>query len=539
MVLNKEKIYTPEANVPSIFKQIVAARSNDLELIRECLSNACAKEVGATTIQILYTFRGDGTHEFTVTDNGCGMDFSGDPDNPGRLERFIDLAKSRQAGLEADEFSDKGLGSALLYNSEEFTVETRTEDGKGVKAIINDSYRLLMECSPPQIPKVLYYEDNSSATGKGTKIKVTGYRTAKREAFTFKQLKDYIYERTVIGCTKMDRVTTLPKVILKADGKEEELVPGFRWMKLPDELSEQNRWKVFILPEPIEAEHNGIKVNLNGGAAYMVDKALNADKEWCGVIFSSRGIPYFHLDLRKLKHGKTRALELPQEFYRMVLNCDDIFNEMSPDRAGLNESARVSDFYTAAKKCLKKFTEYDAYKILCKKRRDNYSDMISRRQAKLSSPDQKFIWLRQSEGKYLKIHKKPENEHDTLAVLWKLEGLNALPFRMNSMEHASREGVDLIIDLFQDKTEPDLFACAEVKYEFKELDDLRHDQSLTRYVFCWCIPNGPPDGFKKVTEYKYVVQRPNKPDRPLTVFVLSEMAGIKIATISDIKSSNL
>ncbi|MHB9096097.1 MAG: hypothetical protein ACYC21_15655 [Eubacteriales bacterium] len=96
------------------------------------------------------------------------------------------------------------------------------------------------------------------------------------------------------------------------------------------------------------------------------------------------------------------------------------------------------------------------------------------------------------------------------------------------------EGVDLIIDLYQDKAAPDLFACAEVKYEFKELDDLRHDQALTRYVFSWSIPNGPPDGFKKISEHKYVVQRPNNPDHPLTVFVLSELSGIKIATISEI-----
>ncbi len=74
-------------------------------------------------------------------------------------------------------------------------------------------------------------------------------------------------------------------------------------------------------------------------------------------IFSSKGIPYFNLDLRKLKYGKKNALELPQDFYRLVFNCDDIFNEMSPDRAGLNESARANDFYAAAKKCLKKFIE--------------------------------------------------------------------------------------------------------------------------------------------------------------------------------------
>lgn len=46
----KQETDIPSADIPSVFRQIVSARSHDLELIRECLSNSCAKEVDATLI---------------------------------------------------------------------------------------------------------------------------------------------------------------------------------------------------------------------------------------------------------------------------------------------------------------------------------------------------------------------------------------------------------------------------------------------------------------------------------------------------------
>ncbi|MHB9093368.1 MAG: hypothetical protein ACYC21_01745 [Eubacteriales bacterium] len=91
----------------------------------------------------------------------------------------------------------------------------------------------------------------------------------------------------------------------------------------------------------------------------------------------------------------------------------------------------------------------------------------------------------------------------------------------------------MITNIYLAGTEPDVLVSAEVKYKFSSLDDLNGDQSLTRYVFCWTIPEDIPDGFKKMNEYRYVVQT-NNPARPLTVFVLSRISDIKMATKSEI-----
>ena len=88
------------------------------------ISNAGAREVGATRIDIAYTRAREG-HVFEVGDNGCGMEFTGNQDFPGRLDRFLGLGLSAIAGQSADEFSWKGSGSKLSYQSRRVQIEDR------------------------------------------------------------------------------------------------------------------------------------------------------------------------------------------------------------------------------------------------------------------------------------------------------------------------------------------------------------------------------------------------------------------------------
>jgi len=97
----------------AIFKNLIKERKQPLDLIRELLSNAGAREVQATRIEISYTKDREG-HIFEVVDNGCGMNFTGRQDLPGRLDRFLGLGLSAIVGQQADEFSWKGLGSKLV-----------------------------------------------------------------------------------------------------------------------------------------------------------------------------------------------------------------------------------------------------------------------------------------------------------------------------------------------------------------------------------------------------------------------------------------
>src|SRR5437868_15125581 len=107
---SRGKDIDPLINEISLMKQIIKERAQPLDLLRELLSNAGAKEVGATEIRINYYLNQNG-HVFEVQDNGCGMNYTGSKQVPGRLDRFLGLGLSAVVGEQTDEFGWKGLGS--------------------------------------------------------------------------------------------------------------------------------------------------------------------------------------------------------------------------------------------------------------------------------------------------------------------------------------------------------------------------------------------------------------------------------------------
>src|SRR5438045_3883119 len=80
--------FDPMVHEISIMRQIILERVHALDLVRELVSNAAAREVRATEIKIKYTVD-DAGHIFEVSDNGCGMDYTGVRDAPGRLDKFF------------------------------------------------------------------------------------------------------------------------------------------------------------------------------------------------------------------------------------------------------------------------------------------------------------------------------------------------------------------------------------------------------------------------------------------------------------------
>ncbi|MCK4829821.1 sensor histidine kinase, partial [bacterium] len=120
---SKSREVDPVISEVSIFKQLIKERVHPLDLIRELLSNAGAQQVGATRIDISYTKDKEG-HIFEIADNGCGMNYTGNIQLPGRLDKFFGLGLSGIVGLKSDEFSWKGLGSKLSYQSRRVEIET-------------------------------------------------------------------------------------------------------------------------------------------------------------------------------------------------------------------------------------------------------------------------------------------------------------------------------------------------------------------------------------------------------------------------------
>jgi nitrate/nitrite-specific signal transduction histidine kinase len=86
----------------AILRQLIKERVHPLDLVRELLSNAGAKEVKAAKIEISYTKDKEG-HIFEILDDGCGMNFTGNIDIPGRLDKFLGLGLSGIIEVQSDE----------------------------------------------------------------------------------------------------------------------------------------------------------------------------------------------------------------------------------------------------------------------------------------------------------------------------------------------------------------------------------------------------------------------------------------------------
>ncbi len=136
--------FDPMVHEISLMRQIILERVHALDLSRELVSNAAAREVGATEIKIKYTVD-DAGHIFEVSDNGCGIDYTGATSAPGRLDGFFGPGLSSIVGVKGDEFSWKGLGSKLAYHSQRIELIPRVPTAKRTGPRSTSHYRATSE----------------------------------------------------------------------------------------------------------------------------------------------------------------------------------------------------------------------------------------------------------------------------------------------------------------------------------------------------------------------------------------------------------
>jgi hypothetical protein len=106
----------------SVMRQLIEESRDPLDLLRELVSNAAAREVQAKNIWIRCYPHPEDIYIFEVQDDGIGMDYSeGTGSQIARLNRFLSLGLSAVVGAKSDEFSWKGLGSKLAFHSRRLT----------------------------------------------------------------------------------------------------------------------------------------------------------------------------------------------------------------------------------------------------------------------------------------------------------------------------------------------------------------------------------------------------------------------------------
>ena len=220
----------PILNELSLMKQLIKERAHPLDMLRELISNAGAREVGATEIRIKYTVDEEG-HIFEVADNGCGMDLTEDRSSPGRLDKFFGLGLSNIVGIKADEFSWKGLGSKLAYQSRRIVIDTWCGSGDAIKVEINEPWSSIERKLIPK-PKVFTYKPEEGRR-TGTSIKVFGHPPHRRERpFTAAEIKKFLQHRTFVGFTRGREAP--PKIMLSVLGNMETIPFGFPELAFAD-----------------------------------------------------------------------------------------------------------------------------------------------------------------------------------------------------------------------------------------------------------------------------------------------------------------
>lgn len=79
--------------------EIINNIGDQRDVIRELISNAASKEIGAKEVDIRI-YESDLGLAITVSDNGCGMNYTKNERTPGRLDKFLNAAQGKQAGFE-------------------------------------------------------------------------------------------------------------------------------------------------------------------------------------------------------------------------------------------------------------------------------------------------------------------------------------------------------------------------------------------------------------------------------------------------------
>lgn len=522
----------------ALMKQLILERTHPLELLRELISNAGAKEVGASTIHVTYYVHPTYGHAFEVDDDGCGMNFTNNPQLPGRLDRFLGLGLSAIVGLQSDEFAWKGLGSKLAYNSRRLEIETCNGQA-AYSVVVNEPWGTI---DRGKKPRPIVSEISLTGQKRGTNVKVFGHPPHRQEQpFTFEEIRDYLTHRTFVGFTR-DR-SQPPTIKLTAQSRTEEIPFGFpEFRNLPSEVPAGT----VILNPPITISKNlpgttqTVQVTLKGFYTWDEQKyGLDNVHHNTGLILAVRGIPYFTLDLRALGSGELAVARPGVGKCCLVVECDAVQSEMNISRSGLVDSALTLHFKKLVSEAIQKVEgteQHKAFRMVPQRRKERRgAQELSERKQDLGKPTQAWVyWCPTSETPLQRLFREPENETDTLAILWKLEALRALPFARFETLAYSGQGADLVIHFQEDESSnPELYATVEIENRFFNFQAHQHLIPQFPTVICWEINPKPKMSVRSTNKpYKFVV---HLEETTLRIYTLKYMPGVVVATEEDMQ----
>lgn len=547
-VSGRSKEVAPLINEVSLFKQLIKERKEPLDLVRELLSNSGAKEVGATKIEISYTKDKDG-HIFEIVDDGCGMNYTGHVDLPGRLDRFLGLGLSGIIGKESDEFSWKGLGSKLAYQSRRVEIETCPGGTHPLMEVkINEPWETINRNDIPK-PRVTQHPPEN----KGTKIRVTGHPPHRLEnPFSFEEIKTFLLHRTFAAYTRKREHE--PQITLSVLGKTEDLKFGFPEFQSIDfdmvgkkglHLGEDSK-TLFIHMGSISSKDKPVIVK--GFITWDADRYnLSTANLNTGLILSVKGIPYFTLNMEEYGVTTIRTARPGEKKTCLVVECDWIQDEMNISRSALVDSPKTLELRKIVTEIFQKIESSEAFlsfRTLPEKGKvQEQSGVLAKQKRKIEQKDQN--WVVYDKGtephQFTVLIREPQSEQEVNAIIWKLEALNALPFEtFRTLSYiGAAKGPDLLVHFLEEKGgEPQRATVVEVELNFYNYKTHGHVPAQYPKVICWEIPtSGRKVKLNKSQKsYKYTV---NTDDYQVHVFVIKQMPGVKVMSREELQEKGI
>jgi len=279
-----------------------------------------------------------------------------------------------------------------------------------------------------------------------------------------------------------------------------------------------------------------VEVILKGG--FTLDTGifgLSSRRYNTGLRLSIKGIPYFQLPLYEYKGNKFNQYK---DLCSFVVECDALEPKLNMDRSNISnqygDDLIVKTFRKLTAKCFDEFAESHNYINFEQKRRNE--DEISKasalrvRQEALSDKDQEYVCIEYNEEIHA-IHKAPASEHDTLALFWKLESFQILPFaKFITLEHTAQSGIDVIATYqIDEQSTLNQFVSIEFEYAFGNFIRHGHNPKQTSMIICWTVDK--PKELQKINEYFY---RYNTGGLSIPVYEIKNFPKLLIRTYNEI-----
>ena len=226
-------IFLPEVKDCSVFKEIALNTVNQLEILRESISNS--DDANADKIYITIERDLEGEFIIVIQDNGDGMDID-------EIHKFFNLGFSHK---KFNKIGEKGLGTKIFYKSKYIYIETSNKNGKSYSASMKNPWETLEQ---GEVPKYEIKEHKDSFT-KGTRIEIKGYKVDNPEQFfNIESIKDYIQWFTIGGSFRnifannikvrslVNNIDTVPQIIIDDKiNRKCEVIVGIHQFEEPNE----------------------------------------------------------------------------------------------------------------------------------------------------------------------------------------------------------------------------------------------------------------------------------------------------------------